>query len=61
MRIDALLKRIDKMLIQIDTRLTPKTWHFCIEEGTSLPDHIRSQLGPYDTVIIRQCPKGLLN
>lgn len=59
---EALLKRVDHMIIAVKLKSYPPMHHtFCIEAGQELTAEQRAQVGPYDTVVIREYPKGLFS
>lgn len=56
--IDTLSRKLDQMIERIDTRLKPRVWRLVLETGEAIPLAIRSQMGPRDTVVIREIPRG---
>lgn len=59
MSIAALKHRIDRLIEQIDPR-HPKTWMVVQEQGLGIPEQLAQELGPRDTVLVREYPKGYL-
>jgi hypothetical protein len=58
MSLASLAGRVRRMRAQL--RRNPKTWVFVMEAGRELPEHVRAQFAPEDTVCIREYPPGLL-
>lgn len=56
----ALARRIDRMIAAIQPRIKPKNWIVLLEPGAPLPDALQRQIGLYDSVLIREIPKGFL-
>jgi hypothetical protein len=48
------------MLEQLKPRILPKEWFLIAEQGQELPASILAQIGIYDSVLIREIPRGFL-
>ena len=58
--ITALDRKVTLLLDQADSRRRPKTLVFVLEQGDALTRAQRASIGPYDRVVIREYPRGLL-
>lgn len=56
----ALLKRIRAIEKRLEPTQAARTYEICLAEDEELCEELRSQLNPYDTLIIREYPKGYL-
>lgn len=58
--ISALERRAARLLDQVDDRRRSKAHVFILEDGDQLTRDQRATIGPYDQVVIRMYPKGLI-
>jgi hypothetical protein len=54
------LRRIEALQRKMNPVQEPRHYVVELEEGEELSEELRAQLGPYDSVTIRQYPRGYL-
>ncbi len=56
----SLLKRVRAIEKRLEPDIEPRQYSVILEEGEQLSEELRSQLRPYDTLVIRYYPRGYL-
>lgn len=58
--IATLSHRVDRLTEQLKPPIGPQEWFLIAEQGQALPASILAQFGMYDSVLVREIPRGFL-
>jgi hypothetical protein len=56
----ALLRRVSRLEKQFDPPQPARQWSIILEEGEELSQELIAQLGPHDTLLVREYPRGYI-